>query len=281
MAKRGSGKNGKKTVWTVLAVVSVLILIVCGVSIARQVIQIQQQRQLDGEMSQIARPSQDPSATPAPTATPDPSAAQDPSASPTTAPVAQEIDFDALHEENDEIVAWITLDGTVIDYPILCRPEDDAYYHTHNVKGQEAVAGAIYIQGSYNSTDFSDFHTVIYGHNMRDGSMFAALHKFEDEDFFNEHDTVVIYTPTQRLTYTIFAAYPRDDAHLMRKFDYSSAEGRQAFLDEIATHTDGHFRDVELTTDSNIITLSTCIGSADDQRYVVQAVLTEAAPVQG
>lgn len=60
MAKRGSGKNGKKTVWTVLAVVSVLILIVCGVSIARQVIQIQQQRQLDGEMSQIARPSQDP-----------------------------------------------------------------------------------------------------------------------------------------------------------------------------------------------------------------------------
>ena len=72
MAKRGSGKNGKKTVWTVLAVVSVLILIVCGVSIARQVIQIQQQRQLDGEMSQIARPSQDPSATPAPTATPDP-----------------------------------------------------------------------------------------------------------------------------------------------------------------------------------------------------------------
>lgn len=175
----------------------------------------------------------------------------------------------------------ITLDGTVIDYPILCRPEDDAYYHTHNVKGQEAVAGAIYIQGSYNSTDFSDFHTVIYGHNMRDGSMFAALHKFEDEDFFNEHDTVVIYTPTQRLTYTIFAAYPRDDAHLMRKFDYSSAEGRQAFLDEIATHTDGHFRDVELTTDSNIITLSTCIGSADDQRYIVQAVLTEAAPVQG
>ena len=66
MAKRGSGKNGKKTVWTVLAVVSVLILIVCGVSIARQVIQIQQQRQLDGEMSQIARPSQDPSATPGP-----------------------------------------------------------------------------------------------------------------------------------------------------------------------------------------------------------------------
>jgi sortase B len=278
VTKRGKEKNGKKTVWTVLAVLSVLILVVCGVSIARQVLQIQQQRQLDSEMSQIARPSQDPDATPAPTATPDPAQTQEAVPSETVAPVAQEIDFDALHEENEEIIAWITLDGTVIDYPLLCRPEDDAYYHTHNVKGQEAVAGSIYIQGSYNSTDFSDFHTVVYGHNMRDGSMFAGLHKFEDKDFFDQHDTVVLYTPTQRLTYTIFAAYARDDAHLMRKFDYSTEQGRQAFLDDIFTHS-GNFRDVELTNDSQILTLSTCIGSAADQRYVVQAVLTEAAPV--
>ena len=283
MPAHGKKPNGKKTVWTILAVVSVVILVVCGVSIARQVLDMQRQSAVNSEMSQLARPSADPSATPAPENTPVPATdgAQSPSASPTASPVAQEIDFAALQAENPDIVAWITLDGTVIDYPILCRQGDDAYYHTRNVKGENSAAGSIYIQSSYNKTDFSDFHTVIYGHNMRNGSMFAALHKFEDEDFFNEHDTVVIYTPTQRLTYTIFAAYPRDDAHLMRKFDYSSAEGRQAFLDEIATHTDGHFRDVELTTDSNIITLSTCIGSADDQRYIVQAVLTEAAPVQG
>lgn len=271
-------KNGKNGIWTVLTIVALVVLVVCGVSIARQLIGISQQREMDEQMSNIARPSQESGTTADPSATPAPSGdADQPAQSPT--PVPQEIDFDALHEENEEIIAWITLDGTVIDYPVLCRPDDDTYYHTHNVKGQEATAGAIYIQGSYNSTDFSDFHTVVYGHNMRDGSMFAALHKFEDEDFFNEHDTVVIYTPTKRLTYTIFAAYARDDAHLMRKYDYTSTEGRQAFLDEISTHS-GNFRSgVELTTDSHILTLSTCIGSADDQRYVVQAVLTEEAPV--
>lgn len=272
-------KSGKNVIWTVLAVAAVVVLVFCGVRIVQQVSQMQQRQALDEEMSSLARPSQESDATPAPSATPTPAdGTEQPAQSPT--PVPQEIDFDALHEENEEIIAWITLDGTVIDYPVLCRPDDDTYYHTHNVKGQEATAGSIYIQGSYNSTDFSDFHTVVYGHNMRDGSMFAALHKFEDEDFFNEHDTVVIYTPTKRLTYTIFAAYARDDAHLMRKFDYSSTEGCQAFLDEIATHS-GNFRSgVELTTESRILTLSTCIGSADDQRYVVQAVLTEEAPVE-
>ena len=128
--------------------------------------------------------------------------------------------------------------------------------------------------------DWSDFHTVVYGHNMRNGSMFAGLHDFEDGDFFDEHDSVVIYTPTRRLTYRIFAAYKRDDAHLMKRFDYSTEQGRQAFLDDIFSHT-GHFRsDVEVTTDSRILTLSTCVGGEDDKRYVVQAVLIEDAPVE-
>ena len=280
MPAHGKKPNGKKTVWTILAVVSVVILVVCGVSIARQVLDMQRQSAVNSEMSQLARPSADPSATPAPENTPAPATdgTQSPSTSPTASPVAQEIDFAALQAENPDIVAWITLDGTVIDYPILCRQGDDAYYHTRNVKGENSAAGSIYIQSSYNKTDFSDFHTVIYGHNMRNGSMFAALHKFEDESFFDAHDTIVIYTPTQKLTYTIFAAYARDDAHLMRKFDYSTAEGRQAFLDEIKTHK-GSFRDVDLNTDSHIITLSTCIGSADDQRYILQAVQTAAEPV--
>ena len=280
MPAHGKKPDGKKTVWTILAVVSVVILVVCGVSIARQVLDMQRQSAVNSEMSQLARPSADPSATPAPENTPAPATdgTQSPSTSPTASPVAQEIDFAALQAENPDIVAWITLDGTVIDYPILCRQGDDAYYHTRNVKGENSAAGSIYIQSSYNKTDFSDFHTVIYGHNMRNGSMFAALHKFEDESFFDAHDTIVIYTPTQKLTYTIFAAYARDDAHLMRKFDYSTAEGRQAFLDEIKTHK-GSFRDVDLNTDSHIITLSTCIGSADDQRYILQAVQTAAEPV--
>ena len=99
-------------------------------------------------------------------------------------------------------------------------------------------------------------------------------------DFFDEHDSVVIYTPTRRLTYRIFAAYKRDDVHLMKKFDYTTNDGRLAFFDDIFSHK-GNFRtDVPLATDSRIITLSTCVGGENDKRYVVQAVLIEDAPVE-
>lgn len=275
-------KKNNRILWLALTMIAAVVLIVCAGLIARQIYEGQRQQEVDNRITLLARPSQEataaPTATPAPT--PAPSAEVVPTPTPDLPPVPQVIDFDALHAENEEIFSWIQVDGTKIDYPVLCRPDDDTYYHTHNVEHEKVTAGSIYIQASVNSMDWSDFHTVVYGHNMRNGSMFAGLHDFEDGDFFDEHDSVVIYTPTRRLTYRIFAAYKRDDAHLMKRFDYSNEQGRQAFLDDIFSHT-GHFRsDVEVTTDSRILTLSTCVGGEDDKRYVVQAVLIEDAPVE-
>lgn len=273
-------KSGKKKgVWFALMVIAAIVLVVCVVAIGREIYELQLQKQADTKITLLARPSE----TPVHTATPEPT--QEivqimPTSEPTASPVPQEIDFDALHQENEEIFAWIKVDGTRIDYPLLCRPDDDAYYHTHNVAHQKVTAGAIYIQGSVNSMELTDFHTVIYGHNMRNGSMFAGLHDFEEKDFFNAHDSVVIYTPERRLTYRIFAAYQRDDAHLMKKFQYDTVQNRQAFLDDVYSHS-GFFReDVQVTTDSRILTLSTCVGGQDDQRYVVQAVLIADEPAQ-
>lgn len=266
-------------IWIVLSIAA---LVVCAGLLARQVYEGQRQQELDHHITLLARPSQQTAAPASPTPAPTPA----PSMSPTSETsqdlpsVPQVIDFDALHAENEEIISWIQVDGTRIDYPVLCRPGDDAYYHTHNVEHEKVTAGSIYIQASVNSMDWSDFHTVVYGHNMRNGSMFAGLHDFEDGDFFDAHDSVVLYTPTRRLTYRIFAAYKRDDAHLMRKFDYSTVQGRQVFLDDIFSHT-GTFRSaVEVNTDSRILTLSTCVGGEDNKRYVVQAVLIEDAPVE-
>lgn len=275
-------RKNNRILWLALTMIAAVVLIVCAGLIARQIYEGQRQQEVDNRITLLARPSQEataaPTATPAPT--PAPSAEVVPTPTPDLPPVPQAIDFDALHAENEEIFSWIQVDGTKIDYPVLCRPGDDTYYHTHNVEHEKVTAGSIYIQASVNSMDWSDFHTVVYGHNMRNGSMFAGLHDFEDGDFFDEHDSVVIYTPTRRLTYRIFAAYKRDDAHLMKRFDYSTEQGRQAFLDDIFSHT-GHFRsDVEVTTDSRILTLSTCVGGEDDKRYVVQAVLIEDAPVE-
>ena len=275
-------KKNNRILWLALTTIAAVVLIVCAGLIARQIYEGQRQQEVDNRITLLARPSQEataaPTATPAPT--PAPSAEVVPTPTPDLPPVPQVIDFDALHAENEEIFSWIQVDGTKIDYPVLCRPDDDTYDHTHNVEHEKVTAGSIYIQASVNSMDWSDFHTVVYGHNMRNGSMFAGLHDFEDGDFFDEHDSVVIYTPTRRLTYRIFAAYKRDDAHLMKRFDYSTEQGRQAFLDDIFSHT-GHFRsDIAVATDSRILTLSTCVGGEDDKRYVVQAVLIEDAPVE-
>lgn len=272
-----AGKKNNKTLWTIVAIVSAIVLVVCGVSIVQRIAQDNEANRENQEMAELAYtitpvPTATPEPTPEMTASPEPAT---PTPSPTLPPVPQEIDFAALHEENPEIFSWIKVDGTQIDYPVLCRVGDDAYYHTHTVKGKKAVAGSIYIQAGWNKQDWSDFHTVIYGHNMRNGSMFANLHKFEKKKFFDEHDTIVIYTPEKKLTYTIFAAYKRDDAHMMKKYDYATEQGRQAFIDDIYTH-EGNFREeVKLTTDDHIISLATCVGGEDDKRYIVQAVLTK------
>lgn len=187
------------------------------------------------------------------------------------------IDFEELWKTNEEIYAWIQIPGTDIDYPIAQRADDDAYYLNHTIEGTEGLPGSIYTE-AINNKDFTDFNTVIYGHNMKNGSMFAGLHKYEDEEFFKENPYVYIYLPDKTLKYQIFAAVVFDDRHIMYNFNYNTTEGRQRFLDEImgVRTMESRFDEaVEVGTDSNIITLATCIGSQPDNRWLVEAVLID------
>ena len=129
---------------------------------------------------------------------------------------------------------------------------------------------------SYNSLDFSDPNTVIYGHNMETGTMFAPLHTYEDKDFFDNHEFVYIYTPDTIRIYQIFSARYYDDRDLMLSFDFKDKTVYQAFLDEIFEIRDiwRYVRDgVEVTTDDRIITLSTCISGQPENRFLVHAKL--------
>lgn len=192
-------------------------------------------------------------------------------------PYVSPIDFEELWKTNEEIYAWIQIPGTEIDYPIAQRADDDAYYLNHTIEGTEGLPGSIYTE-AVNSKEFTDFNTVIYGHNMKNGSMFAGLHKYEDKEFLEENPYVYIYLPDRTLKYQIFAAVVFDDRHIMHSFDYSTPEGCQRFLDEIKgvrTMESGFDENVEVGTDSNIITLATCIGGQPDNRWLVEAVLIE------
>lgn len=187
------------------------------------------------------------------------------------------IDFAALQQINPDIYAWIQIDGTNIQYPIVQSPDDDSYYLMRTVERQDGYPGSIYTE-LCNKKDFSDFNTLVYGHDMADGSMFQNLHNYSDEAYMDEHPYVVIYTPTQKLTYQIFASVVYDDRHIMNTFDFRFDSERQRFLDSIyeARNMSNVVKeDVSVGTDSRILTMSTCMTGQDDKRLIVGAVLID------
>ena len=152
---------------------------------------------------------------------------------------------------------------------------DNEYYLNHTIEGQEGYPGSIYTE-NWNTKEFTDFNTVIYGHDMKDGSMFQNLHNYADASYMQQHPNVVIYTPEKKFTYQIFAAVVYDDRHILHSFDYAFADQRQAFLDSIynSRNLGNVIRDdVSVNTDSRILTLSTCMTGQDDKRFLVEAVL--------
>lgn len=185
------------------------------------------------------------------------------------------IDWEALKKENEDIYAWIYIPGTEIDYPILQHPTELSYYLDHNLDGSEGYPGCIYTQ-YLNSKDFLDPNTVIYGHNMKNGTMFQNLHLYEDGSFFEDNPYVFIYMPETVYAYEIFASYEFSDAHLLYSFDFETPSSFDTYLNSVRSvrEMNSHIKeDVDVTSKNHIITMSTCIQAKPKNRYLVQAVL--------
>lgn len=209
-----------------------------------------------------------------PTVSPVPSQAEENETQEVKEPLQIPVDFDKLTEKCPDIYAWIQIPGTDIDYPIVQREGDNAYYLNHTIEGKKKIEGAIFTE-DYNTRDFTDPNTVIYGHNMRNGSMFRQLHKYEDRKFFQDNQEILIYQPEQILHYQIFAAYVYDSRHLLMSFDFENQDEYAAYLDSILGQKNMNANidnSVKITEQDKIVTLSTCNGN-DDERYLVQAVL--------
>lgn len=190
-------------------------------------------------------------------------------------PQDKQPDFKALQEINEHIYAWIYIPGTEVDYPIVQHPTELDYYLDHNIDGSEGYPGCIYTQ-HINSKEFDDFNTVVYGHNMRNGSMFRELHSYEDDTFFAENPYIYVYTEDGVLVYQVFAAYEFSNIHLLMGFDLTSEEIRRVYLNNIFTaegSNNNYNLEVPVNTDDNLLTLTTCIGNKPDKRYLIAAVL--------
>lgn len=189
------------------------------------------------------------------------------------------IDFAALQETNPDVYAWIRIEGTNIDYPILQSPDNDNYYLDHTWEGINASQGAIFTQ-SCNSKDFTDFNTIIYGHQMGEGNdtMFHNLGNYLEAGYMEAHPEVTIYTPDRIFTYRVFAAVVYDDRHLGHYYNYILDADKQSFLDSLYNTRDLrniYQDDVDVTVDDRVITLSTCISAESEHRLLIGAVLTD------
>ncbi len=191
-------------------------------------------------------------------------------------PYESVIDFKALQEINPDVYAWIQIPGTNIDYPILqSAVEADDYYLNTTIDGKSGYPGSIYTE-KYNATDFSDPVTVVYGHNMKEGTMFTDLHKYTDKTFFDQNPYIYIYLPDRTLKYQIFAAVAFDDRYILGNYNFQDKEDFQKYLDELRSSIDGNVNnDVQVTQESTILTLSTCIGEYPEQRWLVNATLVD------
>lgn len=177
------------------------------------------------------------------------------------------IDWNDLKSINEDIIGWIEIEGTKINYPIL-QDNSNLYYLKHTYNKKYSSSGSIF---TTNTNAFDDEETIIYGHNMKNGSMFSSLGKYLDNDYLYAHQNIKIYTPKGNYKGFIFSAYSIG-------FDNESNNVKQlGFCERIEYYRNAskHFiQDIDIS--NKIIKLSTCSyinanTSPTDQRYYIIA----------
>lgn len=190
------------------------------------------------------------------------------------------IDFDGLKAQNEDIYAWIKVDDTNVDYPIVQNPTDDEFYLKHSAEDKSwSASGAVYTE-LINNKNFRDAVTLIYGHNGYGDTMFTTLHRFSDEEFFNTHPYFYIYTQDRRLTYQVVSAFKYDDRHIMNSFNFANLEELEEFQSYVQNPTSSlkNVRtdlDKPINSSSKLVILSTCITNQKSSRYLICGVLTK------
>lgn len=188
------------------------------------------------------------------------------------------VDFDKLRSINTDVIGWIYVEALDnINYPVVKGQDNEFYLHKTYEKNYN-FAGTIFIDYE-NASDFSDCNTLVYGHNMKNGSMFGSLKKFtEDQSLYEKSKYFWILTPEKNYRYEIISAYVtgiNSDTYTLFK---GPGEEFEQYLQKIRSESEIKTDDTDLTIKDKIVTLSTCTGN-DSTRFVVQGKLVNAEPV--
>lgn len=183
-----------------------------------------------------------------------------------------------LKQENKDVVGWIQIDNTIINYPIMQSTDKDKdYYLTHNYKNEYSKYGSIYLYKDSNITDVNS-NVIIYGHNMKDEQMFNTLLKYENQDFYNEHKTIKIATEQEESVYEVVSVFKsrvfyQDEKDVFRYYNYTNFESPETYNTYINNCKKIQLYDTGVSAEygEQLITLITCEYSQENGRMVVVA----------
>ena len=186
-------------------------------------------------------------------------------------------EYQDLYEQNKDLVGWIYIMDTDVNYPVMQTVDDPEYYLRRDFYGNKDKAGTIFVDSRCNIINPTS-NTIIYGHNMTNGTMFGTLKNFLEESFYLSHRTIIFNTIYEKRTYEIEAvglsevAY-QDDADSYRYYNFVSAGSEEEF-DEFKEYVAEHSifnKDVDISMDNELLTLSTCNSYTEDGRLFIVA----------
>ncbi|MEK4026919.1 class B sortase [Sporosarcina sp. FSL W7-1283] len=182
--------------------------------------------------------------------------------------------FEELHAVNEQIVGWLSVEGTKLNNPIL-QSEDNDFYLNRNFKGEYSRAGSVFMDYRNDVTDMSR-NTVIYGHAMRNDTMFGSLKKFGKQSYADAHPVIYMDTLYDGYDIEVFAAYETTIDFYYIETNFKTDEDFMHYLEEVESRSLIEMP-VEVNRDDQIVTLSTCNNSVNskDKRYVVQGKLVK------
>lgn len=183
-----------------------------------------------------------------------------------------DVDFDGLKSVNSDVIGWIYVPDTEINYPIVHTSDND-YYLDHLVDRTQNPAGAIFLD-TRNPSDFSDLHSIIYGHHMKNGSMFAALKGYKKQDFFDGHKTGYLITQDAAYSIDFFAGHVANVEENAWQLDFDDAADFDNWIKSLK-EISAFKSDIEPQYGDRIFTLSTCSYEFDDARFVLSGKLTK------
>lgn len=182
------------------------------------------------------------------------------------------IDFEKLRAVNEDIIGWIWIPDTRINYPLLQGENNSEYLRTaYNL--EPSRFGSVFLDYR-NAPDFTDTNTIIYGHNMRNDAMFGTLSDFEDLEFAEGHTDMYLFTENATYHYRIFSAYTARTYEFPYIINFEFVKSHEEFLQFIVDESVSLKREEPLTLEDHIVTLSTCLSTSSyTKRFVIHGVL--------